>query len=212
MAQKQCINEKNQLKTLRTRRCGRWTGHTASFTKTDGTVVAGGVADVTLRYKNITQVTTTNADGSTSTTQVTMPAQPKGEQFEGTDGNDAAFGTAGNDRIVTGLGNDVIVDDLGDDVAEAGAGDGYSQKRSGLSPYDADIGQINLRNWKIKAKTGRKPETPRVCQRAGSHEKPIFEGKNKQCQRHMVIVRSEKYSTSSQQNGKFILTTLGGGV
>ncbi len=45
--------------------------------------------------------------------------------------------------------------------------DFYSQNSSALCPYDGDIGQIELENWKIEGRTGRKLGTPRAYNLAG---------------------------------------------
>lgn len=93
---------------------------TATATKTDGSTLA--VADVTLRVKNQTQVTTTHADGSVTTTIVDIPSFAQGQTFAGTADKDLVFGTDGNDHFITGEGGDVIMDDKGDDLIETGAG------------------------------------------------------------------------------------------
>lgn len=88
----------------------------------------------------------------------------------------------------------------------------YSQKSSGIRPFDADILEKKLGNWKVEARTGLKREEQRACAHAARHEKLIFQRKNKQCQHHMVIVRSEKYSNTRRQLGGSGLAKLGGGV
>jgi VCBS repeat-containing protein/YD repeat-containing protein len=90
---------------------------TATASKTDGSKLA--IADVTLRYRNETQVTGSNGQ----TTTVTVPTYASGQQITGTAGADLVFGTSGNDQYVMGDGNDVINDDGGNDLVDAGAGD-----------------------------------------------------------------------------------------
>lgn len=90
---------------------------TADATKTDGSTLA--IADVTLRYKNVTRLT--NPDGSTSI--VPAPIVQQGQTFDGTAGADLVLGTNGSDMFRTGDGNDVVNDDLGNDGVQAGAGD-----------------------------------------------------------------------------------------
>lgn len=90
---------------------------TAAATKTDGSTLA--VADVTLRYRNVTRIA--NPDGSTS--EVPAPVVRAGQAFDGTAGPDLVLGTHGSDMFRTGDGNDVINDDLGNDGVQAGAGD-----------------------------------------------------------------------------------------
>jgi Ca2+-binding RTX toxin-like protein len=90
---------------------------TAAATRTDGSTLA--IADVTLRYRNVTRIT--NPDGSTS--EVPAPVVQAGQTFDGTAGPDLVLGTHGSDMFRTGDGNDVINDDLGNDGVQAGAGD-----------------------------------------------------------------------------------------
>ena len=90
---------------------------TAAATKTDGSTLA--IADVTLRYRNVTRIA--NPDGSTS--EVPAPVVQAGQTFDGTTGADLVLGTNGSDMHRTGDGNDVINDDLGNDGVQAGAGD-----------------------------------------------------------------------------------------
>ncbi len=90
---------------------------TATATRTDGSTLA--IADVTLRWRNETQVTGSNG----VTTTATLPAFASGQQIVGTAGADLVFGTSGNDQYVMGDGNDVINDDAGNDLVDAGAGD-----------------------------------------------------------------------------------------
>lgn len=86
----------------------------------DGSSLA--LADVTLRYSNGTQVTTVNADGSTTVSTAVVPTYVKGEHFEGTPDKDLVFGTKGTDTFAMHDGDDVVVDDGGNDVVDAGAG------------------------------------------------------------------------------------------
>ncbi|MFC5521441.1 NlpC/P60 family protein [Polaromonas jejuensis] len=88
--------------------------------KADGGTLA--VADVTLRYKNETLVTTVNPDGSTTTSTASVPTYVKGQEFIGTPDKDLVFGTQGSDHFVMLEGDDVIVDDGGNDAVEAGDG------------------------------------------------------------------------------------------
>ncbi|MGH6640326.1 MAG: hypothetical protein ACREBY_17220, partial [Polaromonas sp.] len=88
--------------------------------KADGGALA--VADVTLRYKNETRLTTVNPDGSTTTRTESVPTYVKGQEFIGTPDKDLVFGTSGSDYFAMLEGDDVIVDDGGNDVIEAGAG------------------------------------------------------------------------------------------
>jgi Ca2+-binding RTX toxin-like protein len=85
-------------------------------TKTDGSQLA--IADVTLQYKNLTQVR--QADGTLAETEV--PRFTQGEIFQGTAEADLVFGTKGSDRFVMEDGDDTVMDDGGNDVVEAGAG------------------------------------------------------------------------------------------
>lgn len=114
----------------------------ASATKTDGSTLT--VADVTLRYKNQTQITTTNTDGSTNTSVVGIPASQKGQEFIGTAGKDLVFGTDGNDHFATGDGDDVIVDNKGDDLMEVGAGNDLVYTGQGNDVVDAGDGNDSV--------------------------------------------------------------------
>ena len=77
------------------------------------------IADVTLQYRNVTEVT--NADGSAAVADVATFSE--GQKFAGTDGADLVFGTSGSDEFVMGAGNDVVTDDGGNDAVQTEAGD-----------------------------------------------------------------------------------------
>jgi VCBS repeat-containing protein len=111
---------------------------TATATLTDGNTLA--VADVTLRYRDLTQVTTTNANGSTSTLEVPVPAQGLGTEFVGTPGKDLVYGTDGNDYYSLGAGDDVVVDNQGDDLIETGAGADMIYSGAGNDVINAGAG------------------------------------------------------------------------
>ncbi len=110
----------------------------ASAAKTDGSTFA--LADVTLRYTDQTQVTTTHTDGSTSTSVVDISSSQKGQDFVGTPDKDLVFGTNGSDHFATGDGDDVIVDDKGDDLVEAGVGNDIVYAGQGNDIVDAGVG------------------------------------------------------------------------
>jgi Ca2+-binding RTX toxin-like protein len=107
---------------------------TATATKTDGSTLA--IADVTLRYQNVTRIT--NPDGST--TVVPAPVVQQGQTFDGTAGADLVLGTNGSDMFRTGDGNDVINDDLGNDGVQAGAGDDLIYTGTDNDVIDAGTG------------------------------------------------------------------------
>jgi Ca2+-binding RTX toxin-like protein len=107
---------------------------TATATKTDGSTLA--IADVTLRYKNVTRIT--NPDGSSSV--VPAPVVQQGQTFDGTAGADLVLGTNGSDMFRTGDGNDVINDDLGNDGVQAGAGDDLIYTGTDNDVIDAGTG------------------------------------------------------------------------
>lgn len=90
---------------------------TGVVARTDGSTLA--MADVTLQYRNVTQIT--NDDGSTTHANVAPFAQ--GQRFSGADAADLVFGTSGSDEFVMAAGNDVVNDDGGNDMVQAGAGD-----------------------------------------------------------------------------------------
>lgn len=94
------------------------------------------LADVALRYKNVTQGKTD--DG----TVVTAPIAPfsTGQVFNGTDGADLVFGTAGSDQYHLGAGDDVVSDGDGDDAVEAGDGDDIVMTGAGNDFVDAGNG------------------------------------------------------------------------
>jgi Ca2+-binding RTX toxin-like protein len=107
---------------------------TASATKADGSTL--DIADVTLRYKNVTKLT--QPDGST--VEVQIPRFQKGQEFTGTSDKDLVFGTAGSDHFITGDGDDAIMDDGGDDLIEAGAGNDLIYSGSDNDYIDAGDG------------------------------------------------------------------------
>jgi VCBS repeat-containing protein len=111
---------------------------TAVATKIDGSALQ--VADVTLRYKNETQVTT--PDGSTAVVQA--PTFQPGSEFDGTMGPDLVLGTSGSDMFRTGDGNDVINDDSGNDGVQAGAGDDLVYTGMDNDVVDGGIGNDQI--------------------------------------------------------------------
>src|SRR5206468_217409 len=88
-----------------------------TVTKADGTTLS--LADVSLRWRNVTRGTA--ADGTTTTAPIS--AFSEGQTFTGTADADLVFGTTGSDQYHMGAGNDVVNDDAGDDLVDAGAGD-----------------------------------------------------------------------------------------
>ena len=104
----------------------------ATAKNTDGGTLA--VADVILRNKPIAQVTTVNADGSTTTQLVTVPKFGPGQAFDGMPGKDLVFGTSGSDAFRMLDGDDVVLDNGGNDAVDAG--DGNDQIYTGI---DNDI-------------------------------------------------------------------------
>ena len=109
-----------------------------SATKTDGTTLA--LADVTLKYRNVTQGTASNG----ATVTATVAPFSTGQVFNGTAGADLVFGTAGSDQYHMGDGNDVVNDDAGDDLVEAGAGDDIVFTGSGKDFVDAGAGNDSV--------------------------------------------------------------------
>jgi Ca2+-binding RTX toxin-like protein len=107
---------------------------TAVAGKTDGT--SYNIADVSLRYRNETQISTA---GGGSTT-VPVPTIQPGTVFNGTAGADLVLGTNGSDMFVLGDGNDVVNDDLGNDGVQAGAGDDLIYTGTDNDVIDAGVG------------------------------------------------------------------------
>lgn len=90
---------------------------TAVATRGDGTTLA--IADVSLRYRNETRLTTPGG----GTVIAPAPMVQPGTVFNGTADKDLVLGTTGSDMFVTGDGDDVVTDDFGNDGVQAGAGD-----------------------------------------------------------------------------------------
>lgn len=105
-----------------------------SATRTDGGSYA--LADVTLRYRNVTQGRTDQGE------VVTAPIAPvsAGQTFTGTEGADLVFGTAGNDQYHLGAGNDVVSDGDGDDAVDGGDGNDIVMTGAGNDFVDAGNG------------------------------------------------------------------------
>lgn len=89
----------------------------SKVTMADGSTL--DAADVTLAYSNETQ--TNNTNGSTSSV-VTSPFSPDGEEINGTEDKDLILGKNGNNIINAYGGDDVIFEDGGNDVIDAGEG------------------------------------------------------------------------------------------
>jgi Ca2+-binding RTX toxin-like protein len=107
-------------------------------TKADGSKLA--IADLTLRYKNVTQLT--GANGTTTT--ATLAPFSTGQTVTGTSGSDLAFGTSGSDQYDTGDSNDVVNDDAGNDLVRSGAGDDLVFTGAGNDVVDAGAGNDSV--------------------------------------------------------------------
>ncbi|OHD90882.1 hypothetical protein [Sulfuricurvum sp. RIFCSPLOWO2_12_FULL_43_24] len=90
---------------------------TSTMQMNDGSAMA--IADVTLEYSNEIQVH--NSDGTTSSV-VTSPFSPDGEEINGTEDKDLILGKNGNNIVNAYGGDDVIFEDGGNDVIDAGEG------------------------------------------------------------------------------------------
>jgi hypothetical protein len=162
-----------------------------------GTLELRSLADMGITSIDYNNNTYTKADGSKKAIQtVQLEAQAEGTRYTP---------VKGGIKIETGTGNPEIIitqviseaatyDTQGFTLQTAGgrnqAGkEKYSQKRSGLCPYDNDIGVKKPENRGRLSKTDLQPRSERACARIRRHEKQIIQGKKWQCQRHMVIVR-----------------------
>lgn len=74
----------------------------------------------------------------------------------------------------------------------------YSQKRSGLCPYDGDNGVKNLKDLKPENQIDQQPKPARACVGLGRRKNPILQRKKWQCHRHIVISRYQKCSILRQ--------------
>ncbi len=112
--------------------------------KGDGGAYA--LADVTLKYRDVTVVTPPNGGPSYVTA---IPKYQPGQKFEGTSGKDLILGAAGSDEFIAGDGNDVIHDDGGNDHVRAGAGDDVI-----FTGMDNDVIEAGLGNDQVFAGVG----------------------------------------------------------